>query len=128
MKLQDLNERTLKFSTNILQFIESLPDTRICGIISNQLLRSASSVGANYRSAGRAKSTRDFINKLKIVEEECDESLYWLQLLSKQNLGNPDNLSLLITEADELVAIFVTSINTAKANLELQRKRKTSTF
>jgi len=67
---------------------------------------------------------RDFINKLKIVEEESDETLYWLQLLKKSKIGDPEIVNELIKEADELVSIFVTSINTAKANLEFQQKTK----
>ena len=122
MKPHDLNDRTLEFSARIIKFTESLPRNQSGQIISRQLLRSSSSIGANYRSARRSKSLRDFINKLKIVEEESDETLYWLQLLLKTKLTDPEDINSLIKEADELVAIFVTSINTAKANLECQRK------
>ena len=82
--------------------------------ISNQILRSATSVGANYRSARRAKSKRDFINKLKKVEEEADETLYWLGLIQRSGKIKPEKLRELVNEATELLAIFVASIKTAK--------------
>jgi len=128
MKPQDLNDRTLEFSVRVMNFIETLPETKSTRIITNQVLRSTTSIGANYRASCRAKSKRDFINKLKIVEEESDETLYWLQLLNKTKLGDPEILSALIKEANELVSIFVASINTAKANLELEQRKRTSTF
>ncbi len=124
MKQHDLKDRTLEFSVKVIKFTESLPTNQSVQIISKQLLRSSSSVGANYRAARRSKSLRDFINKLKIVEEESDETLYWLQLLVKTKLVDSDSINSLIKEADELVAIFVTSINTAKANLERHQKIK----
>lgn len=124
MKPHDLKDRTLEFSVQVIKFVESLPNNQTVRIISGQVIRSASSVGANYRAAGRSKSSRDFINKLKIVEEESDETLYWLQLLKRSNIGDPEILDKLIKEANELVSIFVTSIYTAKTNLEFQRKTK----
>jgi len=79
------------------------------------LLRSATSVGANYRAACRAKSNADFISKMGTVEEEADECLYWMELLAEAKLVQPEKLQPLMAEADELVAITVSSINTAKA-------------
>ena len=78
MAKDDLKERTEQFSLRVMNLVENLPQGKSMSVISNQILRSATSVGANYRSARRAKSKRDFINKLKIVEEEADETLYWL--------------------------------------------------
>ena len=124
MKRNDLKDRTLAFSASIFKFTENLPKTQSVQIISKQLLRSSSSVGANYRAARRSKSLRDFINKLKIVEEESDETLYWLQLLEKTKVVDTESIDSLIIEANELVAIFVTSINTAKANLAHQQRTK----
>ena len=124
MEPKDLKERSLNFTVLIMNFIETLPDTRAMRIISDQVLRSSSSVGANYRAARRAKSGRDFINKLKIVEEETDETLYWLEVLEKRKKGSKVVLGELIEEAHELLAIFVTSINTAKSNLSLQNLKK----
>ncbi|MBL7113184.1 MAG: four helix bundle protein [Bacteroidales bacterium] len=124
MKPIDLKERTLNFTVRIMNFVESLPQTQAVRIVSNQLLRSSSSLGANYRAARRSKSGRDFINKLKIVEEETDETLYWLEVLEKRKIGSKEVLSPLLKEAHELLAIFVTSINTAKSNLSLQNLKK----
>lgn len=84
-------------------------------MIGKQLLRSATSVGANYRAACRAKSNADFISKMGTVEEEADECLYWMELLAEAKLVQPEKLQPLMAEADELVAITVSSINTAKA-------------
>ncbi len=125
MKANDLKERTLVFAARIMDFVECLPDSPSIRIVSDQIMRSSTSVGANYRAAGRSKSTKDFINKLKIVEEEADETLYWLELLQKRGIGTPENLQSLTREANELVSIFVTSINTAKANLAIQSKIRT---
>ncbi len=121
MKPADLKERTMDFTIRIMNFVESLTETRTVRVIANQLLRSSSSVGANYRAARRSKSSRDFINKLKIVEEEADETLYWLEVLEKRKIGEPEVLSSLIKEATELLSIFVTSINTARSNLDKVR-------
>jgi four helix bundle protein len=124
MKANDLKERTIVFSARIMDLVESLPDSRSVRVVSDQILRSSSSVGANYRAAGRSKSPKDFINKLKIVEEEADETLYWLELLERRRIGAPDTLLPLIKEANELVSIFVASINTAKSNLALHSPKK----
>ena len=83
-------------------------------MLGRQLLRSATSVGANYRAACRAKSTADFISKMGTVEEEADESLYWMELLVEARIVRLDTLESLMKEADELVAITVASIKTAK--------------
>ena len=117
MEKEDLKERTQRFSVRIIKMVEHLPETRSSRVIANQILRSSSSVGANYSAARRSKSGRDFINKLKIVEEETDETLYWLELIEKSGIINPDKLNDLINEANELLSIFVTSIKTAKSNL-----------
>jgi four helix bundle protein len=126
MKPKDLADRTHKFSISVIKFSGELPDTEPIRIIVRQLLRSATSVGANYRAARRSKSTRDFINKLKIVEEECDESLYWLEVLHQTMPQESENISSLIKEANELVSIFVTAINTAKSNFLAAEKQKST--
>jgi four helix bundle protein len=110
----DLKERTEQFSLRVMNLVENLPQGKSMSVISNQILRSATSVGANYRSARRAKSKRDFINKLKIVEEEADETLYWLGLIQRSGKIKPEKLRDLVNEATELLAIFVASIKTAK--------------
>jgi four helix bundle protein len=128
MKATDLKERTIEFSAKIMDFVESLPESKSIRVISDQVLRSSSSIGANYRAAGRSKSLKDFINKLKIVEEEADETLYWLELLERRKVGSSEMLKPLIKEANELVSIFVASINTAKSNLALQNIKNSSKF
>jgi four helix bundle protein len=87
-------------------------------VIAKQLIRSSTSIGANYRAACRAKSALDFINKLKIVEEETDETLYWLELLEESSLVQKDKISDLLEETNEILSIIVASINTAKNNLK----------
>jgi four helix bundle protein len=82
--------------------------------LGKQLLRSGTSVGANYRAVCRAKSTSDFINKLRIVEEECDESLFWMELLVENNLVKEARLAPLMKEGDELLSIIVSSAKTAR--------------
>jgi four helix bundle protein len=122
MEHEDLKERTQRFSVRIIKLAEHLPETRSSRIITGQILRSSSSIGANYRAARRSKSTRDFVNKLKIVEEETDETLYWLEIIEQAKIVDPDKLKDLIKEANELLSIFVTSIRTAKSNLAIKTK------
>jgi four helix bundle protein len=93
-----------------------LPKTRTAEVIGKQLLRAGTSVGANYRAACRAKSTRDFIYKMGLVEEEADESLYWMELLLEAGLVKLERLQPLMVEADELIAITVASIKTARGD------------
>ncbi len=93
-----------------------MPKTQGAKVVSYQLLKSSSSEAANYRAACRGKSRADFINKMKIVEEEADESLFWLQFIKDVELINNDSeLDALIKEADELVAIFTKSLKTLKS-------------
>ena len=110
----DLKVRTKAFALRVVRLVRALPRDRAADVIGNQLLRSATSVGANYRAARRAKSPADFIAKMKIVEEEADESVYWLELLSEGELVPGDRLADLLAEANELVAITVAAIKTAR--------------
>ncbi|OQW85947.1 MAG: four helix bundle protein [Desulfobulbaceae bacterium A2] len=112
----DLKQRTKSFALQIIGLVDSLPGGRTAEVIGRQLLRSGTSVGANYRAACRAKSAADFIAKMGIVEEEADECIYWMELLAEANILPLTRLQPLMTEADELVAITVSSIKTAKAN------------
>ena len=109
-----LQGRSRAFALRVIRLVEALPHTRTGDIIGRQLLRSATSVGANYRAACRARSLADFIAKLGIVEEEADECLYWLDLLGASGAIAPKHLADLQAEADALVAMTVASINTAK--------------
>jgi len=114
MNSEEIKQRTKKFSLRIIKLIETLPKTKITDVIGKQLLRSATSVGANYRSACRSRSRADFVSKICIVEEEADESAYWLELLLDSVIVNNHEASSLLKEAKELTAIFTASGRTAK--------------
>lgn len=98
----------------VIRLIEALPRTRTAQVVGDQLLRSATSVAANYRATCRARSQADFVHKLGIVEEEADESLFWLEMVVETELMPAARVQDLIQEADELTAIFVASRKTAK--------------
>ncbi|MEH6765272.1 MAG: four helix bundle protein [Aequorivita antarctica] len=115
----ELKQRTQKFALDCWHLCSKIPKSREYNAYVNQLIRCSSSVGANYRAALRGKSPRDFINKLKIVEEEADESAFWLEMFTAILKDNQDILKTLNKEANELVAIAVASINTAKKNQNL---------
>jgi len=112
----ELKRRTQRFALDVIKFGEELPPTRSLNVLSNQLLRSSSSVGANYRSACKGKSTADFINKIVIVEEEADESVYWLELMEEAGLIHSKDIFALKKETNELTAIFTAIGKTTKAN------------
>lgn len=108
MSDKDLRERTKKFALKIIQLVSSLPNTREADIIGRQLLKAGTSVGANYREANRARSKAEFRAKIGIVEQESDESLYWLEIYKESRIAKGKLLEELLVEADELVAIFTT--------------------
>ena len=114
MDKEKMKQRTKQFALRVIRLVESLPRGRTAEVIGRQLLRAGTSVGANYRAACRAKSTADFISKMGTVEEEADESLYWMELLVEAEIVKPEKLESIMKEADELVAITVSSINTAR--------------
>ncbi len=116
MSHENLKARTKAFALSIITLVDSLPDTRTSRTIGGQILRAGTSVGANYRAACRAKSRADFISKMGTVEEEADESLYWMELLMEANVVDHSSLAPLFREGSELLAIVVTSIKTARAN------------
>ena len=105
----------MQFGLRVIHLVESLPNSRTGRVIGNQLLRAGTAVGANYRSALRGKSRADFIAKMGIVEEECDEALYWMQMLIAADVVKKSRLLELMKEADEIIAIVVSSIKTARA-------------
>ncbi len=115
-KTREMKERTKQFALRILHLTEALPKGRVGDVLGRQLLRSGTSVGANYRAACRGRSSAEFIAKLGIVEEELDECMYWLELIIDESLISQDRLSPLMAEADELLAITVASIKTARSN------------
>jgi len=111
-----LKLRTKQLSLRIIKLIEALPSSRTANAIGNQLIRSGTSVGANYRAACRARSRPDFISKASIAIEEADESLYWLELLCEAGVMPEPKLTPLMKELDEIVAILTASIKTARAH------------
>ena len=114
MSHENLKNRTKRFALDVINFVESLPPGQTCKILGNQLLRAGTSVGANYRAACRGKSTADFISKMGTMEEEADESGYWIELLVDSGKVKVKDASTLIKEAGELTAIAISSINTAR--------------
>lgn len=123
--MTDMLSRTRTFAIDTIRFCTQLPRKQEFWIISKQLMRSGTSVGANYRASQKAKSRADFIAKLAIVEEETDESLYWLELVEALWESPDAELFRLKGEARQLLAIIISSRKTAKANLELEKKNKT---
>ena len=114
MTTQELKDRTFKFGIRIVRAVEALAKDDISRTLGRQLLRAGTSVGANYRAAARARSRADFIAKLGIVEEECDEASYSIEVIVALKLLKKTRLESLRREADELLAIVVSSIKTAR--------------
>jgi four helix bundle protein len=113
-EIYNLKERTKQFALRILKLASSLPKTTEGKVIERQIIRSGTSVGSNYRASCRARSRADFIAKLGIVEEETDETIFWLEIIIERKLLKPKLVEPLLSEANELLAIFVSSIKTAK--------------
>ena len=114
MTTQELKDRIFKFGIRIVRAVEALAKDDISRTLARQLLRAGTSVGANYRAAARARSHADFIAKLGIVEEECDETAYWMEVIAALKLLKKTRLERLRREADELLASVVSSIKTAR--------------
>jgi four helix bundle protein len=113
---EDFKKRTKGYALRILQVVESLPKSVVAKTIGGQLARCGTSVGSNYRAACRARSRADFVAKMGIVEEECDESLYWMEMLAENKKASPEHFRNLILEANELLSIVIASIKTARSN------------
>ena len=116
MNAEELKVRTKKFAVAAFELASGLPSTNPGRIVGDQFLRCATSVGANYRAATRGRSHAEFIAKLGIVEEEVDESCYWLELMIDTKLMPPPKVEPLLQEARELTAIFTASGRTARTN------------
>ena len=114
MGRDELRMRTKGFALRVIKLANALPENAVGRVVRGQLLRSGTSVGANYRAAKRAKSTADFISKMGTVEEEADESLYWMELITESGLMSHKRVSALSKEANEILAMVVSSIKTAK--------------
>lgn len=111
---KEIQRRTREFGLRVIRLIRSLPKEVIASTISKQLLRSATSVGANYRAACRARSSAEFRAKLGICEEEADETIYWIELLTDADLVKRERVEPLLQEANELLSIIVASIKTSR--------------
>ena len=118
MDAEDLKKRTKQFSLQVIAATEALPSTRTATVIARQLLRSGTSVGANYRAACRARSRPDFISNVGIAVEEVDESLYWMEMLVEAQVLPRDRLAALMKEAEEILAILTASAKTARTHLK----------
>jgi four helix bundle protein len=116
MTREEMKKRTKTYASRVVKLCSSLPNGWVAQILGKQLPRSGTSVGANYRAVCRAKSTADFINKLRIVEEECDESLFWMELLVDNGIIRASRLADLMKEANEILAIVVSSAKTARSS------------
>jgi four helix bundle protein len=114
MNENEFKNRTKKLALRVIRLVEALPNKKAADVIGKQLLRSATSVGANYRAACRGKSIADVIHKLTIVEEEADESIYWMELLIEADVITEARLEGLISETNEILAMTVSSIKTLK--------------
>jgi len=110
----ELRNRTKQFALRVLKLCDSLPKTEAARAISRQLLRSGTSVAANYRATSRARSRAEFVAKMGVVGEEADESVFWLELLVESGMIAKARLNDLVAEANELVSIFVASQKTAR--------------
>jgi four helix bundle protein len=117
MDAEELKKRTQLFALQIIRLVQNLPNQNATNIVGRQLLSCGTSVGANYRAACRAKSAADFVAKLKIVEEECDESMYWMELLRAMRIGNDAAIAALMEEAGQILSIIVASIRTARTSI-----------
>lgn len=118
MNSEDLKKRLKVFALRIIKLSESLPNNNTGHTIGRQIIRSGTSPGANYRSACLGKSDKDFLNKLKMVEEELDETLYWLELITESGLVKVNLLNDLINETNELKKIMVSSILTMRKRIK----------
>lgn len=114
MTREEFKTRTKAYALRVIKVVDALPRDSVAKVLGHQLLRSGTSVGANYRASIRARSRPDFIAKMGIVEEECDESLFWMELLVDSGRMKADRLMELMREGGEILAITVASIKTAR--------------
>ena len=121
MNSTEFQDKTKRLGLHVIRVVEILPQNYTSRVIVNQILRCALSVGANYRAVCRAKSDKDFINKMKIVEEECDETIYWLEIIEESGLAKIEVVTPLKREAKEILAMIVASINTMSKNLKSKK-------
>ena len=127
MTENDFKQRTKEIAIRVIKVVESLPKSLVGEVIGRQLLRSGTSIGANYRAACRGKSTADVLHKLAIVEEEADESMFWIELLMEAEIVAEKKLSSLYADIDEIVAMTVASIRTLKSKKQPIQNLKSKT-
>ena len=108
-KTEEMKQRTKQFGLRILELLDHFPKTIGARVVANQIVKSATSVGANYRAACRARSRTEFASKIGIVAEEADESLYWLEVIAEGKIVPQQKVARLLKEADELTAIFTSA-------------------
>jgi four helix bundle protein len=116
MTSDELRDRTKKFALRIIRMAAALPRNRVGDILGRQVLRSGTSIGANYREALRASSRKQFVHTMQIVLRETDETVYWLELIAESTLLKPARMTSLLKEANELLAIFTATVRTTKRN------------
>ena len=114
MTQEEMKARTKQYALRVIRLVQSLPKNLVTEVLGKQLLRCGTSVGANYRSVCRAKSTADFVHKLSIVEEEADESIFWMELLIEGKIIKENLLENLMDEGNQILSIVVSSIKTSK--------------
>ncbi len=120
---RDLEQRTKAFALTVISFATNLPKTKAADVMSYQLLKSGTSLGANYREANRAESHDDFIHKIGIMEKEASETQYWLEIFQDSRTGDAEKLRWLIQESGELLAIFTAIGKTAKRNRAFRKNQ-----
>jgi four helix bundle protein len=115
MNAEDFKKRTRRFAIRIIQFVEFMPRSEVGDVLYRQLIRAGTSVGANYRSACRARSRAEFIARMVVVEEECDESIYWMELLIGAGRVKPGMIAGLLKESNEILSLVVASLKTPRS-------------
>jgi len=114
MDKQELEKRTKDFAKEVITFVAGFPKNKTADVVGYQLVKSGTSIGANYREANRAESKEDFIHKLSVVEKECSETYYWLEICTELSIGSKEIGRSLLHEANELLAIFTSSRKTLR--------------
>ena len=114
MDQNELRARTKRFALRVIRLVSSLPSNKMGDVLGRQLLKSATSIGANYREALRASLKKHFISTMQIVLREADESLYWLELLAESNTIKPSRLEDIMDECNQLVSIFAATVKSSK--------------
>ena len=122
MTTNELKLRTKNFSLTIIDLVEKLPNSISVRVVANQIVKSGTSVGANYRAVCRARSDREFVSKMNIVLEEADETLFWIEIIMDKQWINKPELEVIWKEGNELTAIFVSSLKTVNVRISTQNK------